>query len=225
MIFTNTVACLLSAALAVNTVAASIYITNPVAGTTAIGGQVINIAWQDDGNTPTLASIGPCSVDIYTGSTNQQIFLQNLAASVDVSKASSVSATIDPSIGQDDSHYFVRFTSLSLKDEKNPQYPYEAFSAMFYIQSMTGTFNATVLAAIDAANSSSSSVIASASSTATVSDASTSGHGFAASNTKSSTHSASASSSSGSSTSAAFHQAAPAILALALIGAASYLVL
>lgn len=36
---------------------------------------------------------------------------------------------------------------------------------MFYIQSMTGTFNATVLAAIDATNSSSSSVIASASST------------------------------------------------------------
>lgn len=64
-----------------------------------------------------------------------------------------------------DSHYFVRFTSLAFKDEENPQYPYEAFSAMFYIQSMTGTFNATVLAAIDATNSSSSSVIASASST------------------------------------------------------------
>ncbi|XAO27621.1 hypothetical protein I312_106479 [Cryptococcus bacillisporus CA1280] len=224
MIFTNTVAYLLSAALAVNSVAAGIYITSPVAGTTATGGQVLNVAWQDDGKTPTLGSIGPCTVDIYTGSTNKQIFLQNLAASVDVSKASSISATINPSIGQDDSHYFVRFTSLSLKDETNSQYPYEAFSAMFHIQSMTGTFNATVLAAIDAANSS-SSVITSASSTATSGSASTSGAGFAASNTKSSTHSASASSSSGSSASAAFHQAAPATLALALIGAASYLVL
>ncbi|KIR58505.1 hypothetical protein I314_05751 [Cryptococcus bacillisporus CA1873] len=224
MIFTNTVAYLLSAALAVNSVAAGIYITSPVAGTAATGGQVLNVAWQDDGKTPTLGSIGPCTVDIYTGSTNKQIFLQNLAASVDVSKASSISATINPSIGQDDSHYFVRFTSLSLKDETNSQYPYEAFSAMFHIQSMTGTFNATVLAAIDAANSS-SSVITSASSTATSGSASTSGAGFAASNTKSSTHSASASSSSGSSASAAFHQAAPATLALALIGAASYLVL
>lgn len=46
MIFTNTVAYLLSAALAANTVAASIYITSPVAGTTAIGGQVLNVAWR-----------------------------------------------------------------------------------------------------------------------------------------------------------------------------------
>lgn len=55
MIFTNTVAGLLSAALAVNTVAASIYITSPVAGTTAIGGQVINIAWRKSGNSSSLS--------------------------------------------------------------------------------------------------------------------------------------------------------------------------
>ncbi len=53
----------------------------------------------DDGNSPTLASIGPCSIDIYTGSRDQQTGLQNLAASVDVSKASSVTATINPTIG------------------------------------------------------------------------------------------------------------------------------
>lgn len=63
--------------------------------------ETLTVSTEDDGNTPTLASIGPCSVDIYTGSTNQQILLQNLAASVDVSKASTISATIDPSIGQD----------------------------------------------------------------------------------------------------------------------------
>lgn len=55
MIFTNTFAGLLSAALAVNTVAASIYITSPVAGTTAIGGQVINIAWRKSGNSSSLS--------------------------------------------------------------------------------------------------------------------------------------------------------------------------
>lgn len=62
---------------------------------------MLTIVIEDDGKTPTLGSIGPCTVDIYTGSTNKQIFLQNLAASVDVSKASSISATINPSIGQD----------------------------------------------------------------------------------------------------------------------------
>ena len=54
----------------------------------------------DDGKTPTVGSIGPCSVDLYTGSMNVQTQLQNLAASVDVSKASSISATINPSVGQ-----------------------------------------------------------------------------------------------------------------------------
>lgn len=47
MIFTNTVAYLLSAALAVNSVAAGIYITSPVAGTAATGGQVLNVAWRE----------------------------------------------------------------------------------------------------------------------------------------------------------------------------------
>lgn len=47
MIFTNTVAYLLSVALAVNSVAAGIYITSPVAGTAATGGQVLSVAWRE----------------------------------------------------------------------------------------------------------------------------------------------------------------------------------
>jgi hypothetical protein len=39
--------------------------------------------------------------------------------------------TIDTSIGEDGDYYFVRFTSLGLKDSKNPQYPYQSFSAKF----------------------------------------------------------------------------------------------
>lgn len=102
----------------------------------------------DDGKTPTVASIGPCSIDLYTGSMDVQTKLQNLAANVDVSKASSVSATIDPSVGQSGmsnptkvdrkavlmgigAYYFVRFSSLGLHDTTNPQYMYEAFSAIF----------------------------------------------------------------------------------------------
>lgn len=93
-----------------------------------------------------------------------------------MSKASSVSATIDPKVGQSGGYYFVRFTSLSLKDSNNPQYPYEAFSSKFTsvsllpslsrsdaaadlssrISSMSGNFNSTVMAAINAGSASSS---------------------------------------------------------------------
>ncbi|WVQ85034.1 hypothetical protein IAT38_007198 [Cryptococcus sp. DSM 104549] len=219
--FANTAAYLLVAAAALNTALAGVYITNPVAGTKAVGGQVIEVKWADDGNTPTVASIGPCSVDIYTGSTNNQIKLQNLAASVDVSKASSISATIDPSIGQDDSHYFVRFTSLSLKDSTNAKYPYSAYSAMFNISSMTGSWNSTVLAAIDA---SSSTLDTSAAATADSKNvASSTAANAAVSGTKSATGSSSSSTS--SATSAGIPQLAAPGLAVALIGAASYLVL
>ncbi|WVR06492.1 hypothetical protein IAU60_003523 [Kwoniella sp. DSM 27419] len=205
---------LLIAAAALQPVLAGVYITSPVAGTSAIGGQVIEVKWADDGNTPTVGSVGPCSVDIYTGSTNNQIKLQNLAASVDVSKTSSISATIDPSIGQDDSHYFVRFTSLNLKSPSNPQYPYEAFSAMFSISAMTGTFNSTTLAAISAGNGT-SSVTSSPSSKTTAA-------GLAASVTSSGKASASASA---GHSSGALKEMAPAGALLAAAGFVSYLVL
>ena len=109
----------------------------------------------DDGNTPTVGSIGPCTIDIYTGSKTVQTQLQNLAASVDVSKASSVSVTVDPTIGPNGDFYFIRVSSLSLKDTINPQYPYQAFSAKFELQGMTGNFTPAVLAQIQDAGSNS----------------------------------------------------------------------
>jgi hypothetical protein len=54
----------------------------------------------DDGESPTLADIGPCSVDLYTGSVYTQVPLQNLAASVDVSKTAQIMTTINPHAGQ-----------------------------------------------------------------------------------------------------------------------------
>ena len=142
------------AAAALQPVLAGVYCTGPTGSTSAIGGQTLNVTWADDGDTPVLADVGPCSVDIYTGSVNAQTWLQNLAASVDVSKTASIMTTIDPSIGQDGAYYFVRFTSLALKDTTNPQYPYEAFSAKFTITNLSGSFNSTVLAEISAGASS-----------------------------------------------------------------------
>lgn len=215
---------LIAAAAAIQPALAAVYITSPVGTTTATGGQVLNVQWADDGNTPTVASIGPSTIDLYTGSTNNQIKLQNLAASVDVSKTSSVSATIDPSIGQDSNQYFIRVTSLSLASTTSAGYNYEAFSAMFSISAMTGTFNATVLAAIDAtaSNATSSAVSAASSVKSAATSATAKSTGSAASGTGSKTASTSSTS---TAKSAAFPRAAPASLALALVGAATYLVL
>ena len=54
----------------------------------------------DDGESPTLGDIGPCSVDLYTGSVYTQVPLQNLAASVDASKTAQIMTTINPHAGQ-----------------------------------------------------------------------------------------------------------------------------
>jgi hypothetical protein len=53
----------------------------------------------DDGTTPHLATIGPSQIALYTGSATQQTFLQELAASIDVSTSNSVDAWIDSSLG------------------------------------------------------------------------------------------------------------------------------
>lgn len=112
-------------------VLAGVYITNPVSSTTIKGGQTLTINWKDDGISPVLSAVGPSSIDLYTGSTTQQTFLQTFAENVDVSKVNSVTGLIPASIGPDGDWYFVRVTSQALKDTRQPQYPYQAFSAKF----------------------------------------------------------------------------------------------
>jgi len=128
---------------------ANVFITSPVASTTFTGGQQATITWQDDGLTPTLASFGPAMVGVYVGNANQQTLLQTITSSVDVSTTSSIVFTPDATIGPSGDTYFIRFTSLGLKDATNSQYPAEAFSAKFTMTGMSGTFNSTVQAEID----------------------------------------------------------------------------
>jgi hypothetical protein len=100
---------------------AGVYITNPVANSTARPGELFTIRWGesqgsqycqpnekltsilplevDDGTTPHLASIGSSQIALYTGSPTQQTFLQELAASIDVSTSNSVDAWIDSNLG------------------------------------------------------------------------------------------------------------------------------
>lgn len=123
---------------------ANVFVTSPVASTTFTAGQQATVTWQDDGMTPNLTSFGPSLIGIYTGNANQQALLQTISASVDVSTTSSINFTPDGTIGPDSSEYFVRFTSINLKDATNSQYPAEAFSAKFTMTGMTGTFNSTI---------------------------------------------------------------------------------
>ncbi|KAG0706583.1 hypothetical protein DFH29DRAFT_133204 [Suillus ampliporus] len=138
----------ISLALAASALA-NVFITNPVATTTFTAGQQATITWQDDGLTPSLTSFGAALVGIYTGNANQQTLLQTLSSSVDVSTTSSVVFTPDGTIGPDGNEYFVRFTSIALKDATNSQFPAEAFSAKFTMAGMTGTFNSTIQAEIN----------------------------------------------------------------------------
>jgi hypothetical protein len=52
---------------------ATVYVTNPVATTVDSGGQTATVAWQDDGNSPSLASFGSTKISIYTGNANEQV--------------------------------------------------------------------------------------------------------------------------------------------------------
>jgi len=125
---------------------ATVYVTTPVASTIDSGGQTARVAWQDDGNSPSLAMFGPAEVSVYTGNANQQTSLQVISANLDVSTSSSINFTVDSTIGPDSSHYFIRFQSNSGKSANGTAYL--AFSSQFSLTNMTGTFNSSVSAEI-----------------------------------------------------------------------------
>ncbi|KAG6829916.1 hypothetical protein H0H92_002939 [Tricholoma furcatifolium] len=127
---------------------ATVFVTSPTASSTFVGGQQATVSWQDDGNTPSLASFGPANVSIYVGNAQQQTQLQLIVTGVDVSTTSSIQFTPDATIGPDSNEYFIRFESLSLMDPANPQYPAEAFSAKYTMSGMSGTFSSAVQAEI-----------------------------------------------------------------------------
>ncbi|KAF8581226.1 hypothetical protein K439DRAFT_1354734 [Ramaria rubella] len=134
---------------------AAIFITNPVATTIGQGGQNMTLQWMDDGAAPSLADIGPCEIGLYSGNMEQQTELQSIAPSVNVSTQMIQSFIINSTIGPNSPHYFIRITSLDLKDPQNPAYPYEAFSALFTLASMSGEFPPAVQAQIDGVTSAS----------------------------------------------------------------------
>jgi len=130
---------------------ANVFITNPVASTNIPAGKAFTITWQDDGKAPNLTAFGPATIGLYVGSQSQQTQLQPIG-NVDVSKVSSISWTPDATVGPDFDSYFIRITSVDLKDATQTQFNAEAFSAKFTLSGMSGpAFNATIQAEISGA--------------------------------------------------------------------------
>ncbi|KAJ8082079.1 hypothetical protein AAF712_006062 [Marasmius tenuissimus] len=128
---------------------ATVFITSPTANSNLEGGKKTTITWQDSPDKPSLAEWGLSKVSIYTGNVNQQTSLQEIAASVDVSKINTIEFTPDASIGPNGKFYFVRVESLALKDSKDPKLPALAFSATFQMSNMNGKFSPAVQAQVD----------------------------------------------------------------------------
>ncbi|KAG9024189.1 hypothetical protein FRB95_011961 [Tulasnella sp. JGI-2019a] len=153
---------LLFAASLIGQAAATIYVTQPVASTTCPAGQPCTVAWNDDGTTPALGTIGACSIDLCTGGVQTQTCLQNIAPSMDVSQNAQVQFNPDASIGENGAMWFIKFTSINYKDPATPQFAFTSFSAKFTLTGMTGTFNSTVQAEISGAAVAATSASASA---------------------------------------------------------------
>ncbi|KAL1413145.1 hypothetical protein Q8F55_000894 [Vanrija albida] len=183
-----------------STARAGVYITNPTASTIVQAGETINVAWNDDGAGAKLAEIGPSSIDIAIGSHNTQQVVQNLGEDVDVSKAQTVTATIDPSIGVDGQYYFVRVTSNSLR---NGTLPYQSFSGRFTIRGANGTWTPDQAAIVNQTSSASTGPSATGNSTASVSATSASASASASGSASGSASVSRSSGASGASSSAA----------------------
>ncbi|CAG7851773.1 SubName: Full=Uncharacterized protein {ECO:0000313/EMBL:CCA71211.1} [Serendipita indica DSM 11827] len=104
------------AVLAVAPAAAELSVTSPIATTTCTGGQTCEVAWRDNGEGVTLAQQGLCTVALYVGGRISQTFLQPIAfpTAINVSTTAAIQFVVDPSVGEDSSEYFIRFSSQTL---------------------------------------------------------------------------------------------------------------
>jgi hypothetical protein len=162
-------------ALAVAPVAyATVFMTSPVSSTTCAAGSQCTVSWEDDGNYPSLSLFGNSSVGVYAGSQQEQTLLQLITSTVNVSTTKSIIFTPTASIGPNSADYFIKFESLTLK-QNGSTFPEEAFSAKFTLSGMSGQFNASVQAEINGASSSSGASSTSATTTSTSKSSSSTG--------------------------------------------------
>jgi len=124
------------------------FVTKPTAGVSIPAGTPYQITWQDDGKTPNLTAFGASTIGLFVGSVDVQ-YQVSVIGSVDVGVSSTFQWTIDPQAGPNFDGYFIRFTSVNLKDANDSRFNAESFSAKFTLTGMTGNFNTTIQAGIN----------------------------------------------------------------------------
>jgi hypothetical protein len=84
--------------------------------------------------------LGDCTIGVYAGSQNQQSLMQAVAPA-NAATTGSVVFTPDAAMGENSSSYFIKMISVNTADPAMPQYKATAYSAMFTLTGMTGTFS------------------------------------------------------------------------------------
>ncbi|KAF8607326.1 hypothetical protein BDV93DRAFT_520198 [Ceratobasidium sp. AG-I] len=212
------------AAVVAPAVLAGPFFTSPVAGTTCTAGQPCTISWNDDNIAPLLAQYGDCTIGVYAGSQQQQSLMQAVTPA-NAASTGSVIFTPDAGMGENSNAYFIKMISTTAADPTNAMYKATAYSAMFTLTGMTGTFSDTVKAQIagTAASSGAAGSVAPVTVPATTAAATTSASASgssSASRAASSSASRSASAASSSSSAAANGASAVHVAGLGAFGAA-----
>jgi len=127
----------LALVLAAAPAAAKIFTARPANSTVGKGGEPFRLSWMDDGEEPTLATIGPVRIDLCVGTGEKNVVVQEVAPAVDLSKQSNLTFTVDPKAGENGQYYFFKYTAA---DNVMGQ-AYSQLTARFFMTSMTGDWS------------------------------------------------------------------------------------
>ncbi|ORX97035.1 hypothetical protein K493DRAFT_314248 [Basidiobolus meristosporus CBS 931.73] len=105
---------------AIGIIDAAIYPVNPTGETVWKVGTSVQIEWKDNDAPPSLATLKPFTVDLYTGLDMTQLKLANIATNI-TSKTTSLQYTV-PDVAPYGKLYFLRFTAPNPKDSQSPYY-------------------------------------------------------------------------------------------------------
>ncbi|KAI0696532.1 hypothetical protein BC835DRAFT_860437 [Cytidiella melzeri] len=99
--------------------------------TTCSGGKPCSVDWLDNGESPTLSTIGPCYVGLYHGN---GVLVQQIEP-VDVANVHSLTFTPDSAAGPNSNTYYINFTTIDVSN------PYTQYSPFFTLNGMSGSLS------------------------------------------------------------------------------------
>ncbi|CAG8553259.1 12452_t:CDS:2, partial [Ambispora leptoticha] len=107
---------------------AGIFTTYPYSSITWEANQKYVVTWKDDGQAPSLKSLGKIDVDVVVGSDGNYLLAKNIAKQVPATALKTHSWNVPKGLGPAGAYYFIRYTS-----GENV-----AFSGKFNIQGISG---------------------------------------------------------------------------------------